>query len=399
MFPKIKITAKGLSWFQTGHPWVFKSDLADKSDRSDRSDTSDLKPGIVEVVGPKEKFLALALYSPHSKIALRILARKKESINPSWWEHKIQKAISLRNKLPIASNAKRLIFGESDGLPSLIVDQYDQYLVIQTLSAGMEVYKKDIIPSLKNILEPKGILERNDATVRNLEHLPQTVEVLAGEVPEHITIDEGSLKFIVNLRTGQKTGAFLDQRDNRLLAGRLAFGDCLDIFSYQGWFACHMASKAKRITCLDSSLETLAMAKENAKLNGFENKMTFVQANAFDFLRELETKKEYFNTVNLDPPAFVRSIKEKEGGYRGYKEVNLRGMKLLKDEGVFISSSCSHAMERYDFLNMIHQAALDTNAELKILYLMGQAPDHPIHPHASETEYLKCLFAWVEKNK
>ena len=307
-------------------------------------------------------------------------------------------AFALRERSQILSNAKRLVFGESDNLPSLIVDQYGDYVVLQTLSTGMEVFKPLIVELLQELLQPKGILEKNDAAVRKQENLPLEVNVVSGKIPERIIVQEAHRQFVVHLMTGQKTGAFLDLRDARFLAGRLSRGKVLDCFSYNGWFACHMAEQAESVLCVDSSAEACAMVKENAKLNGFEKKIQVVEANAFDFLREQSDVNTKFDTVNVDPPAFAKHSKDKVAGQRGYKEINLRALKLLHQEGLLISSSCSHAMFVGDFEEMLHNAALDTSMQLQILYRLFQTADNPTLSGFPESQYLKCFFIWASKN-
>jgi len=392
MLPTINITPKGVQWFQRGsprggHPWIYATDIVSK--------TTDV-PGIVTVFGPNQSFLAQALYSPASQIALRILSRSRETIDKKWFEGKIAASIKKRNDLEIPSTAKRLVFAEADGIPSLIVDQYESYLVVQTLSAGLEKFKTEIFEILKKLLNPKGILERNDVSVRRKEKLPEIKECVYGEVPKQIIITEGDLKFFVDLWTGQKTGAFLDQRENRLFAGHKAEGNVLDVFSYQGWFACHMARKAKSVLCVESSKEACAKILENAKLNGLESKITIESEDGFDFLKNADRAGKHFDTINLDPPAFIKTGAEREQGFRGYKEINLRAMKLLKPRGTLITSSCSYHFSIEDFEEMLDVAAQDANVDLDLICQTGPALDHPTLPNFPEGNYLKCYFLNVK---
>ncbi len=350
---------------------------------------------MVRVEGPKKEFLATALFSPHSKIALRILSRREEPIDKAWWLQKIKTAIQKRGVFEIPSDAKRLIFAEADGLPSLIVDQYGLYLIVQTLSAGLEKFKTEIFEILESLLKPKGILERNDAAIRKKEKLPAIKQTVFGEVPKEVMIQEAGLKCIVNLWEGQKTGAFLDQRDNRIFAGFKSSGKALDVFSYEGWFACHMAKKAESVLCVEGSLQAAAKILENAKLNGLESKINVEIADAFDFLKNADRARRPFDTINLDPPAFMKTTCERLQGFRGYKEINLRAMKLLKPKGVLVTSSCSYHFSKSDFENMLEEAADDSHVNLNLIAAAGAAPDHPTLSEFPEGNYLKCYFLEV----
>ena len=388
IYPVLHMTAKGLRWFQTGHPWVFSSDIVAKETD---------EPGLVTLLGPKSEFFAQALYSPHSKIAVRILTRAKEEITPAWWEKKIRNALEKRRQLDIPSDAKRLIYAEADGLPSLILDAYGSYLVLQTLSAGMEVFKEDIIGLLKKLIGAEGILERNDAAIRKKEKLPSIKQCVAGAVPKQVVIHEQDLKFVVDLWEGQKTGAFLDQRDNRISAGFHTHGKVLDVFSYEGWSACHMAKKGESVLCVESSKNAAAKILENAKRNGLENKISVEVTDAFDFLKETDHAGKHFNTIHLDPPAFIKTPSAWEQGYRGYKEINLRAMKLLKPtgaglKGLLITSSCSYHFSAEAFEEMLSDAAYDAAVELQVISACGAGPDHPLLPHFPEGNYLKNYF-------
>src|SRR3989338_365805 len=330
MYPALHMTAKGLRWFQTGHPWVFSSDIVSKETN---------EPGLVTLLGPKSEFCAQALYSSHSKIACRILTRHKEAIDQNWWRQKISRAIQKRGALDIPSDAKRLVFAEADSLPSLIVDAYGPYLVVQTLSAGLEKFKTEIFKILESLVKPQGILERNDAAIRKKERLPAVKQVVCGEVPKEVLIQETDLKFLVSLWEGQKTGAFLDQRENRIFAGIKTEGLALDVFSFEGMFACHMAKRAESVLCVESSKKAAARILENANLNNLESKIQVEVVDAFDFLKNADRAKKHFDTINMDPPAFIKTASERQQGFGGYKEINLRAMKLLKPKGTLITSS------------------------------------------------------------
>lgn len=383
MYPEIKITSKGLRWFRSNHPWIFATDLADK--QTDEA-------GIVSILSPKNEFLALALYSPFSQIALRILSKKKEEVNWEWWHQKIKAAIAKRAQMGMPSNAKRLVYAEADGLPSLIVDRYGDYLVCQTLSAGLEKYKEEIFTILRQTCPVKGLLERNDVEVRKKEKLPLLKQRVWGEVPATTIIKEGDCEFIVDLWNGHKTGAYLDQRTNRLLAAAHAQGDVLDAFAYQGWFACQMAKKSNHVLCVESSEAAIELIGENAKRNGVAEKISVQVGDTFDFLTEQERCQKHFDTINLDPPPFAKRRGEISGAARGYNEINRRAMQLLKPKGLLITSSCSYHFSRQMFEGMLAKASLDAKVGLKIKQRMGAAIDHPTLPRFPEGDYLQCYF-------
>jgi 23S rRNA (cytosine1962-C5)-methyltransferase len=413
--PNIRITPKGVRHFESGHPWIYKSDLITPVPR---------EAGIVRVENTKGRFLAQAIYSPASQISLRILSRGTELINREWFAKRIQAAIALRKKLVIPSNAIRLFFGESDGIPAFIVDQFADVISFQTLCAGIDRYKDELLQILWEELKPAAIVERNDVPVRKIEKLPIIARILPsviarspqrsvagdeaislspspspspveGEGRCKTIINEGDLKFSVDVLHGQKTGAYLDQRDNRILAGSLAYGNVLDCFSYEGWFAVHMARKAESVLCVDSSPPALSRVSENAKLNGLESKIKTKEANGFDFLKEEDVRGAHYDCINLDPPPFVRSARDRASGFRGYKEINLRAMKLLRPKGILITSSCSHHFSDEDFEAMIADAAKDAKVTAQILYRRGAAPDHPTLAGFPESHYLKCRIIKV----
>jgi len=407
--PTIKLTPKGARRFESAHPWIYKSDLVSPLPS---------EAGVVRVEDPRKRFLAQAIYSPASQIALRILSRGAELINQEWFAKRIQSAIALRKRLAIPSDAVRLFFGESDGIPAFIVDQFADVISFQTLCAGIDRYKDWLVDILWEELKPAAIVERNDVPVRAIEKLPMIAKVHqlsllckegSGEVDHELPlptspykgeeyrkltagktiINEGELKFAVDVLHGQKTGAYLDQRDNRFLAATFASGSVLDCFSYEGWFAVHMAKNANSILCIDSSEAALAKVCENAKLNGLESKIKTKEANGFDFLKEEDARGAHYDCINLDPPPFVRSARDRASGFRGYKEINLRAMKLLRPKGILITSSCSHHFSDEDFDAMIADAAKDAKVTAQVLYRHGAAPDHPILVGFPESHYLK----------
>jgi 23S rRNA (cytosine1962-C5)-methyltransferase len=382
----IELTPKGVRHYQSGHPWVYKSDLKGKLPG---------EAGVVSVRDGAGRFLAAAIYSPGSQIALRILSRTERTIDKQWFARKIRASIALRNGLAVDSDAVRLVFGESDGLPAFIVDRFADAISFQTLCAGIDRYKDELAGILDEELKPRAIVERNDVPVRRLEALPLTARVLKGKCPDRVEIREGGVSLYIDPLRGQKTGAYLDQRDNRMLAGRLAQGKVLDCFSYEGWFAAHMATNADSVLCIDSSAAALSMVLENARSNGIENKIKTCEANGFDFLKEQDSRGTHYDMINLDPPPFVKSARDRESGYRGYKEINLRAMKMLKPEGMLITSSCSHHFSDEEFDTMIADAASDARVTAQILYRTGAAPDHPVLAGFPESHYLKCRFVKI----
>jgi 23S rRNA (cytosine1962-C5)-methyltransferase len=383
----VRLTPKGLGRARSGHPWIYRSDLAELP--------AGLRGGdAVGVVGPRSEFLGLALYSSSSLIALRFFHRHPDPLEPAFWTARIDAALELRRALFPGASACRLVYGESDGLPSLVADRYGAYLVVQTLSQGAERLRDLWVGHLVARLSPAGVLARNDVRVRELEGLPQSVEVLYGEVPESVEVEINGLRFLLDLHGGQKTGAFLDQRENYLAAAEHARGRVLDAFSYQGGFALHAARRAERVEAVEISRTALQRGEENARLNGID-RIRFVEANAFDYLHEVDSRGERFDTVILDPPAFARNRKALESGLRGYKEINLRAMRLLAPGGVLVTCSCSHHLSEPMFLELIGAAALDAGRTCQILERRGQSRDHPVLATCPETGYLKCVIARV----
>ncbi|MDP3909096.1 MAG: class I SAM-dependent rRNA methyltransferase, partial [Gemmatimonadales bacterium] len=338
--PAVKVTARGAERWKQGHPWIYRSDVAEEPDK---------QPGIVPVTDRKGRFLGQALYSPKSEIRLRLLTRGDEPVNAAWWTARIGAAAARR--AGIAATAWRAVHGEADGLPSLIVDRYGPWVVAQLLSAGVEAARDDILAGIRGALSPEGILLRNDAAVRRHEGLPLEVTLAHGTVPETITIEEDGVRYLAAPWSGQKTGAFLDQRENRALVARHTRrgGRSLDLFTYHGSFALHLARHAAEVMAVDQSAEALARGAENARLNGMAN-IVWREANTFDLLRELERRGERFDTIVLDPPAFAKTKATLPRAIAGYKEINLRAMRNLADGGVLFTSSCSYHVGRDVFL-------------------------------------------------
>jgi len=378
----IKVTARGAERWKQGHPWIYRSDVADEPDK---------KPGIVPVTDRKGKFLGQALYSPSSEIRLRLLTRGNEAIDAPWWTARIAAAASRRNG--IQASAWRVVHAEGDGLPSLIIDKYGPWIVAQLLSAGLETARADVLAGITAALAPEGILLRNDAGIRRHEGLSAEVLLAFGQVPEVVEVVEDGLKYLAAPWSGQKTGAFLDQRENRALVGRhtRAGGRALDLFTYHGSFALHLARHAKEVLAVDQSTEALARGAENARLNGIGN-INWQEGNAFDLVRELERRRERFDTIVIDPPAFAKTKANLERAVAGYKEINLRAMKILAPDGVLFTSSCSYHVSRDAFNAMLVDAARDSGRRIQFIAATGASSDHPELLNVPETGYLKGVL-------
>jgi 23S rRNA (cytosine1962-C5)-methyltransferase len=375
------VTDRGAARWTRGHPWIFKSDVA----------TRPTTPaGVVRVRDERGRALGWALWSPTSEIALRLLDRQRdEAPDAAWWQAQIGAAIARRAPLDAVATAYRLIHGEGDGLPSLVADKYDRWIVVQLLSAGVESARAEIVAALRAALPTcEGILARNDVGVRGREGLSQEVELLWGEVPREIAIVEHGVTYLAAPWDGQKTGAFLDQREHRARIGALARGRALDCFSYHGSFALHLAQRADSVIALDISAPALERAQVNAARNGLTNITTCV-ADAFDELKRRERAGERFDTIVVDPPAFAKSRGALGDAIRGYTEVNLRAMRLLAPGGVLFTASCSFHVGKPDFLAMLASAAKDSGRRLVLREFMGQSLDHPEIITVPETGYLK----------
>lgn len=367
----------------SGHPWIFASDVVDRGDAA---------PGdAVRVLDPKSKLLGVAHYSSTSQITLRLLSSRPEVIDRAFFSARLAAALAHRERVVQNSDAYRLVFSEGDLLPGLIVDRYGPYLALQTLNQGMDRARDVIVNCLQELLAPVGILARNDASVRKLESLPLEVITLAGEIPERVHIRMNGLQLEADLLHGQKTGVYLDQRENYLAAGRWARGRVLDCFTSSGGFALHAAAQAESVEGIDSSAGAVATAEANAKANGIGN-VLFRQADVFEFLSGLERR---YSMVVLDPPAFAKSRRAVEDAARGYKDINMRALRLLDSGGVLVTCSCSHHMSEGAFYEVIAQAALDAGKTLRVMERRTQASDHPILLTVPETLYLKCLVLEV----
>lgn len=346
---------------------------------------------MVRVVNPRDKFIGQALYSPASEIRLRLLEPTERPIDAAWWRERIASCLDRRKR--IDATAFRVVHGEGDALPSLIVDRYDRWVVAQILSAGLETQRELILAAILEVLQPEGILLRNDASVRRREGLEEEVEVATGEIPAQIEIREGSVRYLVELQAGQKTGAFLDQRENRLVVASLTKpgGRALDCFSYHGSFALHLGHRAATVIALDTSKTALARGAANAALNGLTN-IEFREGDAFEALRQFERSRERFDTVVVDPPAFAKSRSDLEPALRGYHEINVRAMRLLAPGGLLLTASCSFHIRRPEFYTVIARAAADSGRRLSILSHLGQPADHPEVVTIPESGYLKGLL-------
>jgi 23S rRNA (cytosine1962-C5)-methyltransferase len=374
-----RVNRRGAARWLSGHPWIFRSDVVEMPNAP---------PGPVRVVGEDRRFLGMALWSPLSQISLRMLTAADQPIDGPFWEDRISLARAYRTTLSIEASAYREIHGEADGLPSLIADRYQDVVVVQLLSAGLEACRQDILAALLAVLEPAGVLARNDVGVRRAEGLAENVEVVHGHVPDELEVREGRLAYLVAPWTGQKTGAFLDQRENRFRVGELARGRALDCFAYHGSFALHLAPGATEVVTLDSSGPALLRAQTNAALNGFTNVKT-VEANVFDFLREQQSAGTQYDTIVLDPPAFAKRRDTLDRALGAYKEINLRAMKLLADGGHLATFSCSHHVDAALFREMLESAARDARRPIRWIEARGQALDHPELISIPETAYLK----------
>ncbi|HWV46537.1 MAG TPA: class I SAM-dependent rRNA methyltransferase [Nitrospira sp.] len=352
---------------------------------------------LIDVLTPDGRFYGRGFYSPASKIRVRLLTFQDEPIDETFWLGRIQQAIRLRKRVVAQSNAYRLIYGEGDRLPGLIVDRYDQLLVMQTLSVGMDRRKELLADLLLKELNIAGIYLRNDTKSRLLEGLPLERGFLRGSGATKVEIQEGPAKFLVDVERGQKTGWFCDQRQNRLAAAKFAAGaEALEVFCHTGAFGIHAAlAGARSVESLDVSQDTLAMARQHAVMSQVENRCTYRQADAFEEMRHLVKAGRRYDLVILDPPAFARSKQAVRGALAGYKDINLLGFKLLKPDGFLVTCSCSHPVSEADFWNSIRLAARDAKRDIRLIEQRGQSADHPILASMPETRYLKCFIVQV----
>lgn len=374
---------------ESGHPWIFRSDL--------EGFEGDFKPGdVVDVYSKKNKFLGRGYINLKSQISVRMLTYEQEDINYDFLYKRILNAWEYRKKVA-DTNSCRAVFAESDFLPALIVDKFADYLVVQTLALGMERYKAEIVDILDRIIKPAGIYERNDVPVRELEGLEQKKGFLKGPFDTKVEMVENGVRFLVDVENGQKTGYFLDQKENRAaIKDIVKDAKVLDCFTHVGSFALHAANYgAKDVLGIDISQLAVDAATGNAKLNGLEKTCRFETANTFDRLREYYDKGEKFDVIILDPPAFTKTRGAVEGAVRGYKEINLRAMKIINSGGYLMTCSCSHHISPDLFMDIIYDASIDARRKLRMLEYRTQAKDHPILLASEETQYLKCVIVQV----
>ena len=373
----------------SGHPWVFLSDIEKVEGEFENGD-------VVDVCSWRGTFLGKAFYNPKSQIALRMLTTHDEPINEEFWAKRVRDAWEYR-KLLCDPMSCRLIFSESDFIPGLVVDKFEDVLVMQSLCLGIEKWKGTIARLLVDIVRPRGIYERSDVPVRRLEGLEQTTGRIFGLIPDRVEMKENGIKFLVDVKNGQKTGFFLDQKENRAAIEPFCRGaKVLDCFCHNGSFSLHAAKfGARSVLGVDISEEAVEVCRENARINGLDNVAQFEVHNCFDHLRELTDAKEKFDLVILDPPAFTKTRSAVEGALRGYKEINLRGLKLVKEGGFLVTCSCSQHVSPAQFQEVINQAARDSKKKVRLVEYRTQAKDHPILPASPETQYLKCMILQV----
>jgi 23S rRNA (cytosine1962-C5)-methyltransferase len=384
---EVRVNHKAAGRVASGHPWIFAGDLTDRNGA---------QPGeAVRVADLHGRSLGTAHYSAASQIALRMLSPKLEDIGREFFLRRLLAAEEHRRRVVRDSDAYRLVHGEADLLPALIVDRYADYLVMQTLNQGMDASRQDIVACLEEICHPRGIVARNDVAVRAKEQLPLESSVIAGEIPDSVEVHISGLTLTADLRRGQKTGIFLDQRENYRAAARYARGGtALDCFTSTGGFALHLASQCEHIEAVDSSAAALATARANAAANGISN-IAFEEADVFDLLAGYASARRRFSMVVLDPPAFAKSRKNLEAAAAGYKEINLKALRLLAPGGILVTCSCSHHLSEAMLLELVAQAALDSHRTLRVLERRTQSQDHPILLTVPETHYLKCLILEV----
>jgi len=374
------VSARGARRWQLGHPWIYRSDVIDAPGAA---------AGAVLVTDQRRRPLGWALWSPPSEISLRLLDRRVDAeIDAEWWQDTLHTVIARRSPVARVASAYRLVHAEGDGCPSLICDRYDRWLVVQLMSAGLEHFRAEIVEALVSLTGAEGVLARNDVSLRARERLSVGTELLRGDVPRTVEVQEHGIRYLAAPWDGQKTGAFLDQRENRVRVGAVARGRALDCFSYHGSFALHLARTADAVLAIDSSASALERARANVELNDLRN-VQFDEANVFDRLRELERARERFDTIVLDPPAFAKTRGSLPGALRGYKEINLRAMRLLSPGGLLFTASCSHHLTKPLFLEMLEAAAADSGRRISLRELSGQALDHPEVLTIPETGYLK----------
>jgi 23S rRNA (cytosine1962-C5)-methyltransferase len=378
----VVISPRGIERLRSGHLWIYRSDV-----RSAKAE-----PGaVVRLTDERGRFHGHAFYSDKSQIAVRLLTREDVPVDRAFFTERLRRASAYRKLIVENTEAYRLVYGETDQLPSLIVDRYGDYLVLQTLSQATDRHKSLLVEILAELFSPKGILERNDPKVRLLEGLDQRVGTLFGEIPPEIIAKENGVQFVYDLQKGQKTGSFLDQRENHWAARRYASGEVLDCFSYQGGFALTVADKCEHVEGIEMAPAAVEAARRNQQLNRISN-ATFRTGNSFDLLKEYDEAGRRFQMIILDPPAFAKNRDSIPAAHRGYKEINLRALKLLTRGGFLVTCSCSYHITEALFLQILAEAANDAHKSVVVVDRRTQAQDHPILLTMPETHYLKCLI-------
>jgi 23S rRNA (cytosine1962-C5)-methyltransferase len=381
----VVISSRGVERLRSGHLWVYRSDVR----------TAPAEAGaIVRLSDERGRFHGRAFYSDKSQIAVRLLTHDDRSVDRRFFAERLQRAAEYRHTVVENTEAYRLVNAEADQLPSLIVDRYGDYLVVQTLSQATERNKSLFVEILVELFSPRGILERNDPKVRLLEGLEQRVSVLHGDIPHEILAKENGITFVYDLQKGQKTGSFLDQRENHWTARRYASGEVLDCFSYQGGFTLTIADKCEHVEAVDMAPAAVEAARRNQQLNSISN-VTFREGNSFDLLKEYDEVGRRFQMVILDPPAFAKNRDSIPAAHRGYKEINLRAMKILQPGGYLVTCSCSYHITEALFLQILAEAANDARKTIVVAERRTQSRDHPILLTMPETHYLKCLIVSV----
>lgn len=393
MFPVLKLKKNEDRRIRAGHLWVFSNEVDTRQTPFDQ-----FEPGqLVDVHSASGKSLGIAYCNPASLICARLMSRDpKYPPGPSLLVHRIKMALSLRQRF-FKEPYYRLVFGESDFLPGVVVDRYGDVLVVQITTAGMELMKQDLVAALEKVIRPKAILLRNDSAAREREGLPVYVEPVLGEVPDEVVIEDMGVKYQVPVMSGQKTGWFYDQRMNRKsLEGLVKGCRVLDVFSYIGaWGVKAAVEGAAEVVCVDASASALELVGENAELNRVTDKMSGIQGDAFKALRELREDREKFDVVIVDPPAFIKRKKDYKQGREAYQRLNKLAIQVLSKDGMLVSGSCSHHMPRQELQKTMLQAARHLDRNMQVLIQGYQGPDHPVHPAIPETEYLKAIFARI----
>lgn len=378
----VVISPRGVERLRAGHLWIYRSDVR----------SAQAEPGaVVRLLDERGHYQGRAFYSDKSQISIRLLTREDIPVDRTFFTERLRHAAELRKRVVDNSDSYRLVYGDGDLLSSLVIDRYGDYLVIQTLSQGTERLKPLLVEILVEMFSPKGVLERNDPRVRLLETLDQRVGVLYGQIPEEVITNENGVRFVLSLEKGQKTGSFLDQRENHWAARQYASGEVLDCFSYQGGFALTIADRCQHVEAVEMAPAAIEAAKRNQALNSIGN-VSFREGNTFDTLKEYDEAGRRFQAVILDPPAFAKNRDSVAAAHRGYKEINLRALKLLEPGGFLITCSCSYHISEALFLQIVAEAATDARKPVEVVERRTQARDHPILLTVPETHYLKCLI-------